>query len=166
MLNLIYRERGSSMMINELDFRIAEETDLDQIVQMLADDVLGSQRERYEQPLPVSYIEAFQAISSDPNNELVVACIGEDVVGVLQITFTPYLTYQGGWRATIEGVRTVTSMRGKGLGTELFKWAIERAKKRGCHLVQLTTDKKRPDALRFYERIGFKATHEGMKMKL
>lgn len=154
------------MMINELDFRIAEETDLDQIVQMLADDVLGSQRERYEQPLPVSYIEAFQAISSDPNNELVVACIGEDVVGVLQITFTPYLTYQGGWRATIEGVRTVTSMRGKGLGTELFKWAIERAKKRGCHLVQLTTDKKRPDALRFYERIGFKATHEGMKMKL
>ncbi|MEK9196981.1 GNAT family N-acetyltransferase [Ureibacillus sp. FSL E2-3493] len=153
-------------MINELDFRIAEETDLDQIVQMLADDVLGSQRERYEQPLPVSYIEAFQAISSDPNNELVVACIGEDVVGVLQITFTPYLTYQGGWRATIEGVRTVTSMRGKGLGTELFKWAIERAKKRGCHLVQLTTDKKRPDALRFYERIGFKATHEGMKMKL
>lgn len=166
MLNLIYRERGSSMMINELDFRIAEETDLDQIVQMLADDVLGSQRERYEQPLPVSYIEAFQAISSDPNNELVVACIGEDVVGVLQITFTPYLTYQGGWRATIEGVRTATSMRGKGLGTELFKWAIERAKERGCHLVQLTTDKKRPDALRFYERIGFKATHEGMKMKL
>ncbi|MFL0506103.1 GNAT family N-acetyltransferase [Ureibacillus sp. 179-F W5.1 NHS] len=153
-------------MINELDFRIAEETDLDQIVQMLADDVLGSQRERYEQPLPVSYIEAFQAISSDPNNELVVACIGEDVVGVLQITFTPYLTYQGGWRATIEGVRTATSMRGKGLGTELFKWAIERAKERGCHLVQLTTDKKRPDALRFYERIGFKATHEGMKMKL
>lgn len=154
------------MIINELDFRIAEETDLDQIVQMLADDVLGSQRERYEQPLPVSYIEAFQAISSDPNNELVVACIGEDVVGVLQITFTPYLTYQGGWRATIEGVRTASSMRGKGLGTELFKWAIERAKERGCHLLQLTTDKKRPDALRFYEKLGFEATHEGMKMKL
>ncbi|MBD8025928.1 GNAT family N-acetyltransferase [Ureibacillus sp. Re31] len=153
-------------MINELDFRIAEETDLDQIVQMLADDVLGSQRERYEQPLPVSYIEAFQAISADPNNELVVACIGDDVVGVLQITFTPYLTYQGGWRATIEGVRTASSMRGKGLGTELFKWAIERAKERGCHLLQLTTDKKRPDALRFYEKLGFEATHEGMKMKL
>lgn len=154
------------MIINELDFRIAEETDLDQIVQMLADDVLGSQRERYEQPLPVSYIEAFQAISSDPNNELVVACIGDDVVGVLQITFTPYLTYQGGWRATIEGVRTASSMRDKGLGTELFKWAIERAKERGCHLLQLTTDKKRLDALRFYEKLGFEATHEGMKMKL
>ena len=124
-------------MVNGIEFRIAKEQDLDAIVKMLADDVLGSQRERYEHPLPKSYYEAFQAITSDPNNELVVACLNDDVVGVLQITFIPYLTYQGGWRATIEGVRTVTSMRGKGLGTELFKWAIERAKERGCHLVQL-----------------------------
>ena len=153
-------------MEREIKFRIATEKDLESIVAMLADDFLGSKRERYEHPLPTSYIKAFEAITSDPNNELVVACIGDDVVGVLQITFTPYLTYQGGWRATIEGVRTASSMRGKGLGTELFKWAIERAKERGCHLLQLTTDKKRPDALRFYEKLGFEATHEGMKMKL
>nr|WP_285850583.1 GNAT family N-acetyltransferase [Niallia circulans] len=133
---------------------------------MLADDVLGSKRERYEQPLPASYLQAFQAITEDPNNELVVACFGNEVVGVQQITFTPYITHQGGWRATIEGVRTASSVRGKGVGTQLINWAIERAKERGCHLIQLTTDKQRPDALRFYERLGFQATHDGLKMKL
>ena len=134
---------------------------------MLADDILGRKRERYEHPLPSSYINAFQAIVNDPNNELVVADDGNDqVIGVQQITFTPYLTHQGGWRATIEGVRTAASVRGKGVGAELIKWAIQRARKRGCRLVQLTTDKQRPDALRFYERLGFKATHEGLKLKL
>lgn len=153
-------------MQTDLTFRMAAERDLDSIVAMLADDVLGRQRERYEQPLPTGYIQAFQAITSDPNNELVVACSGNEVIGVQQITFTPYLTHQGGWRATIEGVRTSNSVRGTGVGTELIKWAIKRAEERGCHLVQLTTDKKRPDALRFYERLGFKATHEGLKLKL
>ncbi|WP_369973772.1 GNAT family N-acetyltransferase [Paenisporosarcina sp. OV554] len=133
---------------------------------MLADDVLGSKRERYERPLPDSYIKAFQAITADPNNELVVACRGEEIIGVQQITFTPYITHQGGWRATIEGVRTSSSERGKGLGTELIRFGIQRAKERGCHLVQLTTDKKREDALRFYESLGFKASHEGLKMQL
>ncbi|WP_366249869.1 GNAT family N-acetyltransferase [Terribacillus aidingensis] len=148
-------------------FRMAAEKDLDYIVAMLADDVLGSKRERYEHPLPTSYRKAFQAIVSDPNNELVVAYDGKDnVIGVQQITFTPYLTHQGGWRATIEGVRTASSVREEGIGSELIKWGIKRAKDRGCHVVQLTTDKKRPDALRFYERLGFKATHEGLKLKL
>ncbi|MDR4315271.1 N-acetyltransferase GCN5 [Niallia circulans] len=153
-------------MTESLEFRLAVLQDLDQIVAMLADDVLGSKRERYEQPLPASYLQAFQAIAEDPNNELVVACFGIEVVGVQQITFTPYITHQGGWRATIEGVRTASSVRGKGVGTQLINWAIERAKERGCHLIQLTTDKQRPDALRFYERLGFQATHEGLKMKL
>jgi len=147
-------------------FRIATANDLDQIVQMLADDELGKTRERYETPLPESYVKAFEAISSDPNNELVVACLGEEIVGVQQITFTPYLTHLGSWRATIEGVRTASSVRGKGIGSQLIGWAIDRAKARGCHLVQLTTDKKREDAHRFYERLGFQATHEGMKLKL
>jgi ribosomal protein S18 acetylase RimI-like enzyme len=150
----------------ELHFRQAVERDVDRIVEMLADDVLGSKRERYEHPLPESYIQAFKAIDSDPNNELVVACDGEKIVGVQQITFTPYLTHQGGWRATIEGVRTSTSVRGEGVGTKLIQWAIGRAEERGCHLIQLTTDKQRPDALRFYERLGFQATHEGLKLKL
>ena len=153
-------------MTLELSFRMAAEKDLDFIVAMLADDVLGRERERYEYPLPEQYIQAFEAINNDPNNELVVACDGNEVIGVQQITFTPYLTHQGGWRATIEGVRTSASARGKGVGTALIKWAIQRAEERGCHLVQLTTDKQRPDALRFYERLGFKATHEGLKLKI
>lgn len=153
-------------MGKEITFRHATEKDLDRIVEMLSDDVLGSQRERYEHPLPNSYIEAFKAIASDLNNELVVACYGNEIVGVQQITFTPYITHQGGWRATIEGVRISSSVRGKGVGTQLIQWAIERAKERDCHLIQLTTDKKRDDALRFYEHLGFNATHEGMKMKL
>ncbi|MDM0043414.1 GNAT family N-acetyltransferase [Variovorax dokdonensis] len=134
---------------------------------MLADDPLGAQRERLADPLPPSYLQAFEAIERDPNNELVVA---EDdaggVVGVLQLTCTPYITHQGGWRATIEGVRVHKSCRSSGVGRQLFEWAIGRARERGCHLVQLTTDKQRPDALRFYEQLGFVASHEGMKLKL
>lgn len=147
-------------------FRPARIGDLDQIVEMLANDPLGSQRERYEQPLPEGYQQAFAAIDTDPNNELIVACVNGEVVGVQQITFTPYLTHQGSWRATIEGVRISASVRGKGIGSEMIRWAIQRAKERGCHLVQLTTDKKRTDALRFYEQLGFEATHEGLKMTL
>jgi GNAT superfamily N-acetyltransferase len=151
---------------NEIKFRLATEQDLVKVVEMLADDELGREREHFIQPLPESYIKAFHAITSDPNNELVVAYQGNEVIGVQQITFTPYITHQGGWRATIEGVRTTSSVRGKGVGTELIKWAIQRATERGCHLIQLTTDKQRVDALRFYERLGFKSTHEGLKMKL
>ncbi|WP_102028946.1 GNAT family N-acetyltransferase [Salirhabdus sp. Marseille-P4669] len=148
-----------------LQFREAMREDVDCIVEMLSDDELGSKRERYEQPLPESYIRAFQTIESDPNNELIVAVLDGKIVGVQQVTYTPYLTYQGGWRATIEGVRTATCVRGKGVGSELITYAIQRAKERGCHLIQLTTDKKRKDALRFYERLGFQATHEGLKLK-
>ena len=148
-------------------FRLAVQSDLESIVRLLADDELGGQRERYEHPLPASYHLAFEAIASDPNNELIVA---EDdqgaVVAVLQLTFTPYLTHQGGWRATIEGVRVDRRLRGAGVGRRLFGWAIERARERGCHLLQLTTDKQRPEAKRFYESIGFVGSHEGMKLKL
>lgn len=149
-----------------IHFRIATVDDLYKIVEMLADDELGRMRERFETPLPDSYVRAFEAIDSDPNNELIVSCLEEEIVGVLQLTFTPYLTHQGSWRATIEGVRTASSVRGEGMGSQLIRWAIERAKERGCHMVQLTTDKKRADALRFYERLDFTATHEGLKMKL
>jgi ribosomal protein S18 acetylase RimI-like enzyme len=151
---------------NELLFRQAEAKDLDEMVKMLADDPLGKTRENYRHPLPKQYIKAFEAIQSDPNNELMVAALEGNIIGVLQITFTPYITHQGGWRATIEGVRTDESVRGKGIGTKMITWAIERAKTRNCHLVQLTTDKSRTDALRFYENLGFKATHEGLKLKL
>jgi GNAT superfamily N-acetyltransferase len=152
--------------MNELEFRPAREQDLDAIVGMLADDALGAQRERYAVPLPASYLAAFAAIDADPNNELVVATREGRVVAVLQLTFIPYLTYQGAWRALIEGVRVASSERSGGVGTALFEWAIARARERGCVMLQLTTDKARPDALRFYEKLGFVASHHGMKLKL
>ena len=150
-----------------LRIRTAVASDLPDIVRMLAGDALGAQRERYVDPLPASYRNAFEAIEQDRNNELVVA-EGQDgsAVAALQLTFTPYITHQGGWRATIEGVRVDSRIRGSGLGSELLSWAISRAQERGCHLVQLTTDKQRPEAQRFYESLGFVASHEGMKLKL
>lgn len=149
-----------------LSFRPANRDDVPRIVEMLADDPLGARRERFEIPMPRSYMSAFEAIDADPNNELIVACLNSKVVGVLQVTFIPYLTYQGGWRALIEGVRIAADVRSAGVGRSLFEWAIQRARERKCHLIQLTTDKARPDALRFYENLGFVASHEGMKLHL
>jgi len=153
-------------LVSGLVFRRAERDDLPTIVGLLADDPLGSTRERVEDPLPAGYVAAFEAIDADPLNELVVACLDRRVVGVLQLTFIPGLTYQGGWRALIEAVRVDAGVRSRGIGRALFQWAIDRARQRGCVLVQLTTNKARPDARRFYERLGFVASHEGMKLKL
>ncbi|HEY7202964.1 MAG TPA: GNAT family N-acetyltransferase [Methylomirabilota bacterium] len=146
--------------------RRARLDDVPAIVRMLADDPLGATRERDQTPLPDSYPRAFAAIDRDDNQELVVACQDERVVAVLQLTYMPSLTYQGGWRAQIEGVRVDATVRAQGLGRTLFEWAIARARERGCHLVQLTTDKRRPAARRFYESLGFVASHEGMKLTL
>ncbi len=154
------------VQLSDLEFRAANEGDVAAIVGLLAADPLGAQRERSEEPLPKSYRRAFEAIAADPNQNLVVACAADAVVGVLQLTFIPYLTYQGGWRAQIEGVRVAESWRSSGVGRALFEWAIARAEERGCHLVQLTTDAQRPDALRFYESFGFRATHHGLKLHL
>lgn len=148
------------------EFRFAVLDDLPRLVALLADDPLGARRERNVEPLPQGYRDAFAAIESDDNNELIVALLDGGIAGMLQITFIPYLTYQGGWRALIEGVRVAQPHRGKGLGKQLFEWAIRRAKERNCHLVQLTTDKSRPDALKFYTSLGFVASHEGMKLYL
>jgi GNAT superfamily N-acetyltransferase len=147
-------------------FRRARREDVPEIVALLAADPLGATRETYESPLPASYYAAFDAIEADSNNELVVAELDRRVVGVLQVTFIPYLTYRGGWRALIEGVRIASDLRSRGFGRTLFNWAIERARERRCHLVQLTSDKTRPDAIRFYESLGFVASHEGMKLHL
>ena len=146
--------------------RRARPDDLGAMVELLANDPLGARRERLQTPLPASYAAAFAAIDNDPNQELVVACREEVVVGVLQVTFLPYLTYCGGWRAQIEGVRIAASERSQGLGRQMLEWAVDRARARGCHLVQLTTDKTRPEAKRFYEALGFVSSHEGMKLHL
>lgn len=155
------------MKFPTLTFRQAAREDVPAIVALLADDALGARREQYASPLPKPYYDAFAAIDSDPNNELIVVDAAErHVVAVLQLTFIPYITYQGGWRALIEGVRVSATLRSSGIGGELIEWAIERARERGCHMVQLTSDKARPDAVRFYERLGFVASHQGMKLHL
>jgi len=150
----------------EMSFRRARRADLDALVTMLADDSLGARRERPGPPLPRAYEDAFAAIDADPNQELVVAeCAGEPA-GFLQITFVPSLSYQGGWRALIESVRVAGMLRGRGVGRALLEHAIDRARQRGCHVVQLTADRRRRDAIRFYESLGFESTHEGLKFFL
>ena len=146
-------------------FRKAKAEDLPAIVEMLADDELGSLREQFQTPLPQSYLDAFINIDKDANQELVVAENGEgEVIGTLQLSFIQYLTYRGGIRAQIEAVRVRKDQRGSGTGQKMFEWAIARARERKAHVLQLTTDKKRPDAIRFYEALGFQPTHEGMKL--
>jgi GNAT superfamily N-acetyltransferase len=125
----------------------------------------GREREEPSGPLNPSYQAAFERISADPNNELAVMEAGGAIAGMLQLTFIPCLTHTGSTRCLIEGVRIHKAHRGKGLGKAFIEWAIERARERGCGIVQLTTDKQRPDAIRFYESLGFRATHEGFKLK-
>jgi GNAT superfamily N-acetyltransferase len=149
-----------------LSFRKAKLADLERVVELLADDPLGSKRESVKTPLERSYIEAFASIEADPNNELIVVERDGVVAGVLQLTFIPYLTYRGSWRAVIEGVRVAAEARSSGVGTQLIMWAIDRARERGCALLQLTSDKARPDAIRFYQSLGFSPSHEGMKLQL
>ena len=150
----------------ELTFRLATENDLITIINLLADDALGSARESVELPLSDRYTKAFSKISNDPNQELTIAEINGEVVGTFHLSFIQYLTYMGGLRAQIEAVRVHSAYRGKGIGSQLFNYAIDRAKEKGCYMVQLTTDKKRPRAIQFYETLGFVATHEGMKLRL
>ena len=136
------------------------------IVGLLADDAIGATREDPGDPLREEYYAAFEAIDRDPNQELVVLDVADRVAGTLQLTIIPNLTYRGGSRALIEGVRVSREDRGSRHGARLVQWAIVRARERGCHLVQLTSDKRRPEAIAFYERLGFAATHEGMKLWL
>jgi ribosomal protein S18 acetylase RimI-like enzyme len=149
-----------------LKFRPAKLEDLPEIVRMLADDFLGATRERYENPLPESYTKAFAEIDADKNNELIVVENDGEVIGTLQVTFTPSISFQGGKRATVESVRVDEKYRGQGIGQELMNWAINRARQEKCVALQLTTNSDRTDAHRFYENLGFKGSHLGMKLYL
>ena len=144
-------------------FRRATAADVPAIVALLADDVLGAAREKPGDP---AYDAAFAAIEADPNQFLAVVEDGGAVIGCLQLTFLPGLSHRGLWRGQVESVRVAASHRGGGLGRRMFDWAIERCRERGCGMVQLTTDKSRADARRFYESLGFTASHEGMKLVL
>ena len=150
----------------DLVFRRATHADLGMIVDMLADDPIGASREDISRPLNAKYLAAFTAINTDPNQFLMVMEDAGDLVGFLQLSFIPGISRLGIWRGQIESVRINSTRRGEGLGQRMLEWAIERCREKGCELVQLTTDKTRYNTVHFYESLGFKATHEGMKLNL
>ncbi|SIN39855.1 GNAT family N-acetyltransferase [Micromonospora cremea] len=150
--------------MTDLIYREAIRADLPAVIALLADDVLGKARDFTT--VDEAYERAFADISADPRNQLIVAEQGGELVGCLQITYIPGLGRHGAERSLIESVRVRSDRRGQGLGRELMAWAIDQARRRGCALVQLTTDKTRQDAHRFYLSLGFVASHEGMKLTL
>ena len=153
-------------MTAKVTLRDARRDEVPAIVAMLADDTLGAAREMTSEPLPQSYYEAYDALARDPNNRLLIAELNGETVGTLQITFIHGLSRRGARRALIEAVRVASEHRGAGIGEAIIRAAIEIAREEGCTVVQLTTDKSRKDAHRFYQRLGFAASHEGMKLML
>ncbi len=152
--------------MSKFSIRRASISDLTGIVALLADDALGRGREDASEPLKSQYTQAFAAIDHDPNQLLIVMETGDELAACLQLTFIPGLSRSGMWRGQIESVRVARRHRGQGLGRELFEWAIAECRERDCGLVQLTTDKTRTDAAKFYKSLGFVASHEGMKLSL
>ena len=150
--------------MGDLEIRAAVTEDVPAIVGMLADDPLGSQRESPGDLTP--YLAALDRLAADPNQHLVVAVREGSVVGTLQLTVVPGLSRKGATRSIIEAVRIHTDERGSGLGTQLIEWAIAESRRQGCQLIQLTSDVTRTDAHRFYERLGFTASHVGFKLPL
>jgi GNAT superfamily N-acetyltransferase len=150
-----------------IELRRARAEDLAAVVGLLAADPLGATREEVRDGgVAEPYRRAFAAVAADPGQLLVVAADGDDVVGTFQLSFIPGLSRRGALRAQLEGVRVRDDHRGAGLGAAMLEWATGEARRRGCALVQLTTDTARPDALRFYERLGFAASHVGLKLRL
>ncbi|MFF8968751.1 GNAT family N-acetyltransferase [Streptomyces sp. NPDC014995] len=150
--------------MGDLEIRAAAPEDIPAIVGMLADDPLGAQRESPDDLTP--YLTALERLRADPNQRLVVAVRDGRVVGTLQLTIVPGLSRRGATRSIIEGVRVHADERGSGLGTRFIEWAIEESRRENCQLVQLTSDNTRTDAHRFYERLGFVASHVGFKLQL
>nr|WSY53423.1 GNAT family N-acetyltransferase [Streptomyces sp. NBC_00886] len=150
--------------MGDLEIRAAVTADVPAIVDMLADDPLGSQRESPDDLTP--YLAALERLTADPNQHLVVAVRGGRVVGTVQLTAIPGLSRRGATRSIIEAVRIHADERGSGLGTRLIEWAIAESRRQDCQLVQLTSDASRTDAHRFYERLGFTASHVGFKLPL
>jgi ribosomal protein S18 acetylase RimI-like enzyme len=148
-----------------ISIRPARKEDVPAIIAMLADDHLGRARERFEEPLPKLYYDAFERLSGDANIELVVAEEGGRVVGCLQLCILPGLSSQGAPRGLIEDVRVASDRRSRGIGEQLVHWAMAEAKAKGCKLVELLTHHTRVDAQRFYERLGFARSHVGMTIR-
>lgn len=150
----------------DLTFRRAERSDVPAIVALLSDDVLGASRELSGGTGLEAYLRGFDEITADPNQFLCVATDDDEVVGTMQLTFIPGLSRAGAKRGQIEAVRVSSAHRARGIGEAMFAWAIEQCRERGCSIVQLTTDRRREGAQRFYERLGFEASHIGYKLTL
>ena len=150
--------------MGDLEIRAAVADDIPAIVGMLADDPLGARRESPDDLAP--YLSALERLSADPHQRLVVAVREGRVVGTLQLTIIPGLSRRGATRSIIEAVRIHADERGGGLGTRFIEWAIDESRREGCQLVQLTSDRSRTDAHRFYERLGFTASHVGFKLEI
>jgi GNAT superfamily N-acetyltransferase len=133
---------------------------------MYHDDILGQQRETVSEPPDDAYLHAFAEIDADPRHRLIVVESNRKIVGTLQLSYLPHLVLRGGERAQIEAVRVHSGERSSGIGESMIRWAIDQAREHGCRLVQLTTNSERPEARRFYERLGFTASHVGMKLAL
>jgi predicted N-acetyltransferase YhbS len=147
-----------------IEIRTANRGDLEAIVELLRrDSITGAPEEPGVSP---AQIQAFETIAAHPDNEVIVATLGGEVIATLQLTFIPGLTFQGAWRAQVEGVRVRHDLRNQRIGNRLMEWAIRRAQDRSCRLVQLTSNNRRVEARRFYERLGFSASHTGMKLYL
>jgi len=153
-------------MADALRMREATSDDLPAIVALLADDENGALREDARLPLDPGYVAAFDAIAALPNQELIVAEQHGRIVGTMQLSYLPGLSFRGRWRGQIEAVRIASAMRGHGLGTAMIEWAVERCRARGCKMVQLTSKRTRLDAHRFYERMGWDKSHSGFKLML
>lgn len=149
-----------------MEFRNATRADLPAIVRMLADDALGRTRERFADPLPQAYVDAFEAVGRQEGNMILVGVEDGAVLACLQITIIPGLSLLGMTRALIEGVRVDSAHRGRGLGTALLRHAIEIARAHGCGMIELTSNRARTEAIRFYEALGFTSSHVGMKLDL
>ena len=147
-------------------FRDATPADLPAIVALLAQDTLGEKREDASLPLDPAYELAFQTIAANPDQRQIVAERDGAVIGTMQLTFIPGIAFKGAWRGQIEAVRVAESLRGQGIGGKMIDWAVEQCRARHCRMVQLTSDKSRTAAHRFYERLGWTRSHEGFKIEL
>jgi GNAT superfamily N-acetyltransferase len=150
----------------DLIFRRATEADVPVIVKLLADDMLGSSRETLGAESLPQYLDAFRVIDADANQFLLVVDDGREIVGTLQLTFIAGLARGGLKRGLVEAVRVAGDRRGEKIGEAMFAWVLEKCRLEKCGIVQLTTDKSRTDAHRFYDRLGFEPSHIGYKMML
>ena len=156
---------GMTLNMRDVNVRKMQKADLPLIVQLLADDELGQLRERLQKTPHDDYRRAFTAIDADPSQYLAVFEKNDDIIGCLQISFIPGLSRRGALRGQIESVRVATNVRGNGYGTFMMAWAIKKCREQGCSLVQLSSDKARKDARRFYQKLGFEPSHEGFKLQ-